>query len=134
MNLDVISQINFGDAKALRDFFLAHRFVHDQTASALTAKFKLPVSSFGVTDELAERAWIDSMDPNRRGAPTSASLQAWLNIHNTIHVNTYSLLGQSVNDAPDLSQVDFSRQDQFYDWLYTHQTMHDFEQVSLGLT
>lgn len=134
MNIDLASTFEFGNVPALRDFLLVHRFVHDATAKALTAKYQVVASTFGISGESAENEWAALMRSQQRGQPVPAGLQVWLELHAQIHINTYALLGQNPTTAPDLSVVDFSSPEQFYDWLYVHQQMHDFEQSSLGLT
>jgi hypothetical protein len=137
MNIDLAATTGFNDPEGLRNFLLVHRFVHDQTAAALSAKFSIPVSSFGLDSQLAEDAWVQSMQAGaqgRKGARVPTSLQDWLNIHADIHNQTYTLLGQTPTVAPDLSIADFSDASSYYDWQYVHQQMHDWEYQTLGLT
>ena len=42
MNVDLASQTEFNDAEGLRNFLLVHRFVHNQTAAALSVKYGVP--------------------------------------------------------------------------------------------
>ena len=132
MNLDAASNFSFGDRAALQQFFMAHRFVHEQEATALTAKYRVPQSTFGVSSSAAEEAWASAMRDQDAEAAKSPALTDWLQLHATIHNQTYFLLTGS--DAPDLSTVDFSDPGQFYQWMYAHQTMHDYEQSTLQLT
>jgi hypothetical protein len=137
MNIDLAATTGFNDPMGLRNFLLVHRFVHLETATAITAKFGVPFSTFGIDSQIAEDAWLKSMAKGAQGqkvpqVPTS--LQDWLNVHNLMHMQSYTILGQSPTVAPDLSQVDFSQADQFYDWMYVHQQMHDFEFQTLGLS
>ena len=132
MNLDLASQLAFGDLEGLRNFLLLHRVVHDQEAAALTAKFHSPVSTFGVMDEAAEAEWARLMR-SKPGTKASLALVNWLYLHAQIHNQSYALLNGATTVAPDLSQVDFSSASQFNDWMYVHQQMHDFEQSSLGI-
>ena len=136
MNIDISAQAEFNDSDGIRSFLLVHRFVHDETAAALTAKFGLPVSSFGLDSQVAEDAWVHSMreGAQRRKLQQPASLQDWLNIHAYIHNQTYTLLAGQGTVAPDLSLVDFSDAEQYYDWMEVHQAMHDYEYQQLGLT
>lgn len=137
MNIDLSASTGFNDPQGLKNFLLVHRFVHLETANALSAKFHIPVSTFGIDSQLAEDAWLQSMDAGAKGqklqrVPTS--LQDWLNVHANMHNQTYTLLGQTPTVAPDLSLADFSQADQFYDWMYVHQEMHDWEYQNLGLS
>jgi hypothetical protein len=132
--IDLAASAGFADQSGMKNFFLVHRFVHDQTANALTARFNVAASSFGVTDQIAEEQWLKTMADAKPGQPAPPALQTWLKVHADIHVATYTLLGQTPTAAPDLSIVDFGSQQEFYDWMYAHQQMHDWEQASLGLS
>lgn len=134
MIIDLAATTTFGDDQGMKNFFFVHRFVHDATAQALTARFGVNASSFGIVDSLAEDAWLKLMRDKKPGQKIPNSLLGWLKIHSDMHIATYTLLGQTPTTAPDLSQVDFGSEDQFYDWMFVHQEMHDFEQQSLGLT
>jgi hypothetical protein len=133
MNMDLASTINFGDIPGLRNFWIVHSFVHLAEATAFTQKYHVPFSSALIDSASAEDAWTKLAQSQKPGQPCPPVLRDWLQNHAQNHINAYTLLGQSPTDAPDLSQVDFSSPDQFYDWLYTHQQMHDFEQTSLGI-
>jgi len=137
MNIDLAATTGFNDRQGLRNFLLVHRFVHDETAAALSAKFTIPVSSFGLDSQLAEDAWLQSMEAGAKGQKASkvpTSLQDWLNVHADIHNATYTLLGQTPTVAPDLSIADFSNAQAYYDWQFVHQQMHDWEYQQLGLS
>jgi hypothetical protein len=134
VNIDLAATVNFKDADGIKNFMLVHRFVHEQTASALTQRFHVPASSFGLSSHLAEEAWIKLMADGKTPAKVPTPLQDWLRNHAQIHTDTYLLLGQDPTTAPDLSVVDFSASDQFYDWMFVHSQMHDFEYQQLGLT
>jgi hypothetical protein len=134
MIIDLAATTSFGDDSGMKNFFLVHRFIHDQTANALTAKFSVAASSFGIFDSNADEQWLKIMKDAKPGKAPPPALRNWLQVHAEIHVATYVLLGQTPTTAPDLSLVDFGSQDEFYDWMYVHQQMHDFEQASLGLT
>jgi hypothetical protein len=133
VNIDLASTINFGDIPGLRNFWIVHTLIHNAEATAITQKYSQPFSSFGIDSAGAEDAWTQLTQAGKPGQPVPPVLRDWLANHAQIHTNTYSLLGQSPTEAPDLSQVDFSSPDQFYDWFYVHQQMHDFEQQQLGI-
>jgi hypothetical protein len=122
----------FGDAAGLKDFFLVHRFVHDQTAAALAKQVNRSVSTFGLSSSAAEEAWAMLMREGSGSIPLA--LTDWLKFHADIHTTTYTLLGQPGTVAPDLSVADFSQAQGFNDWMFVHQQMHDFESSQLGLT
>jgi hypothetical protein len=131
MNLDLASTLNFGDTDGLQHFFLDHRTVHDQTALALSQRLGRVYSTVGVFDVLAEDSWLALMRQETQ-AP-SRQLLDWLILHSVIHQNTLLALTGETTDI-DLSQVDFAQPDQFYDWMFVHQQVHDYEQAQLGLT
>ena len=134
MNIDLAASTGFNDRQGLQNFLLMHRFVHLETANALTAKFGVPVSTFGIDSQIAEEAWLELMKKPKPGSPVPIALQDWLNVHADMHNQSYTLLGSTPTTAPDLSIADFSSAGQFYDWMYVHQQMHDFEYQQLGLT
>jgi hypothetical protein len=136
VNLDLQAQTTFNDASGLRDFLLVHRFVHMETANAITAKYGVPFSTFGLDSQIAEDAWIQAMQAGAQGrkVPQPSSLQDWLNVHADIHNQSYTLIAGQGTVAPDLSVVDFADAEQFYDWMEVHQAMHDFEYQQLNLT
>jgi len=133
VNIDIYSQIKFGDADGLRQFFGAHRFVHQETASALYTQYGVQQSTFGVSNSLAEEQWAEKMRQKKHGEMPQA-LKDWLAIHAVIHNQTYVTLGASADSVPDLSTVDFSDEQAFNDWMSSHQQMHDYEYSQLGLT
>jgi hypothetical protein len=130
VNIDLASTFNFGDVPALRQFFLDHYTVHIQTAQALGTTYGGIFSTTGLFDQLAEDAWVEVMSQR---TPASRPLAYWLILHNQIHQTTEQQIVSAGLNAPDLSIVDFSKEDQFYDWMYVHQEMHDYEQQALGL-
>jgi hypothetical protein len=134
VNIDLAATTGFNDRSGFFNFMLVHRFVHEQAAAAISAKFGVPFSTFGLSSRLAEEAVAELMAQGKPGQRAPAGLQDWLKVHADIHVQSYTLLGQSPTVAPDLSQVDFGSSDQYYDWMYVHQQMHDFEYQQLGLT
>jgi len=133
MNIDVYSQIVFGDTQALKVFFLAHRFAHDQESKALSDRYGGAFSTFGMSSPVAEETWAQMMqeEPPR---PTPPPLADWLLFHAAIHNTTFQTIQSIGVVAPDISVADFSSPTQFYDWLLVHQLMHDYERQALGLT
>jgi hypothetical protein len=132
VNLDLASTFDFGNETALKTFFFDHRVVHEETATALTNTYGGAFSTFGIASPIAEGQWLEAM--RSRKGPMLPALQDWLRFHAQIHNTTYMRLAGTGTLAPDLSIVDFSKEDQFYDWIYVHQEMHDFEQDTLGIT
>lgn len=134
MNIDAVASFSFGDVRGLQDFMLVHRLVHDATAGAVALQFGETVSTFGIGDSSAEDAWAMLMHAGESGRVVLRELQNWLELHARVHEQVYNLLGGDSASAPDLSDVDFSSPEQFHDWMYAHQTVHDFEQRALGIT
>ena len=131
MNLDLASTFRFGDAQALAFFFLDHRVVHEQVAAALAAQLGQSITTFDVSSAAAEAEWAEAMSTQ---TPGGQALDDWLHFHADIHNTTYQLIFGTGTYPPDLSQVDFSKPTGFYDWMYVHQIVHDYEQQALGLT
>jgi hypothetical protein len=132
MNIDFSASFEFGDARALNLFLLDHATIHEQTATALTARFGGSYTTAGLLSPLVEGDWARLMQ-EKQGKP-SLPLIDWLQIHYQIHNTTYQQLAGSATNAPDISIADFSKPGSFYDWMLTHQEMHDFEQLILGLS
>ena len=137
MNIDLAASTGYNDPEGLKSFLLVHRFVHLETSAKLTATFNVAATTFGLDSQIAEDAWIQSMQKGAKGeklAKQPESLRDWLKLHADMHTQTYTLLGQTPTVAPDLSLADFSSAESFFDWMYVHQQMHDFEYQQLGLT
>lgn len=137
MNIDIFAATQFNDGPGLKSFFLAHRFIHDAEALAITAKFRVPFSTFGISSSAAEEAWEAVMRAGAEGEKLGEmppALRDWLTLHAQIHTSSYSLFGSTGTVAPDLSVADFSSAQSFGDWMYVHQQMHDFEQQQLGIS
>jgi hypothetical protein len=134
MNIDLDSQIQYGDTEGLRQFFLTHRFVHAQTALAISQQFSIALPSIGLASGAAEDAWSELMTARINGEsrqPTQPLLD-WLNLHAQLHQHEYSAVSPSLI-APDLSTVNFNNEEQFNEWMQAHQQMHDAVSQSLGI-
>jgi hypothetical protein len=125
MNIDIFSQVDFGDAEGLRGFFLAHRFTHAQTALALAVAGSGVTPGGGLWGQLYEDSWIEQMRATLREEPIEVppAVRDWLNQHAQLHQDEYSAL--SIGDVPDLSNVNFGSPSQFYDWMDAHRQVHD---------
>ena len=55
----------------------------------------------------------------------------WLNDHWQRHRDECSTLGIAV---PDLSIVDFTKEDQYEDWMLLHGNLHEQQNSKLGIT
>jgi len=120
VDIDLQSQMNFGDAESLRDLFLVHRFVHDQYAAQIVAKGGQVTPTGGLSSELALAEWVVTMQGDAPGL--MPALGDWLQLHQNLHQAEY----QAVNAGlmPDLVDVDFSDEQQFYDWMELHRDLH----------
>lgn len=130
--LDVVSTMQYGDAAAMRSFFNSHNIVHQLYASKIvTASVAVPL--FDVSDQGALEDLTDMMERVQREeeAVQGDRINNWLNMHMDLHRGEMAAL--SLGDPLDISAVDFRNTQQFYDWLLTHQQMHDQEDAALGL-
>lgn len=120
MDIDLQSQMNFGDEESLRDLFLVHRFVHDQYSAQIVAQGGLPTPTAGLSSEIALADWVVTMKGDSPGL--MPALGDWLQLHQNLHQAEF----QAVNTGflPDLVDVDFSDQQQFYDWMELHRALH----------
>ena len=128
MNIQAQSQIEFGDEDGMHDFFFVHRLVHIQVDGAITrAGLGVPPNAT-IDSERALQGWLQQMrkgrNPDADVEPGAAyALTDWLQLHDNLHQSEYAAL--NLGEAPDLSVVDFSQENQFYDWMYAHSAIHD---------
>lgn len=130
--LDLVSTIQYGDASALRTFFNSHNIVHQLYASKIvTASVAVPL--FDVSDQGALDDFVGLMERSQgeEEAVQSDRLNNWLNMHMELHRGEMAAI--ALGDPVDIASVDFRKPQQFYDWLLTHQQMHDQEDAALGL-
>lgn len=131
--LDLVSTMQYGDATALRTFFNTHNIVHQLYASHIvTASVAVPL--FDVSDQGALDDFVQLMERvqgEQDEAVQGDRINNWLNMHMELHRGEMASL--SLGDPVDIASVDFRKPQQFYDWLLTHQQMHDQEDAALGL-
>lgn len=130
MDIAIQSQMLFGDSQSLFDFFLVHRLLHDQYAAAIVAKGGATPPLGGLSSTIAVEHWAAAMKPDGRG--DSPVLLDWLRLHQNIHQAEYALLG--FGQIPDLEDIDFSKEGQFYDWMFAHADIHLITSQALGVT
>ncbi len=130
MDIGLQSQMLFGDDASLYDFFLVHRMLHDQYAVKIAAAGKGATPTGGMSSESALQAWISAM--RKQGPGSAPVLLDWLKLHQNLHQAEYQALGFGL--LPDLIDVDFSLEDQFYDWMYGHAAIHTIQSQALGVT
>lgn len=128
MNIQAQSQIGFGEEEPLRDFFFVHRLVHLQVDGVIVNAGGGSMPNATIDSERALEGWIAQMrrgrDPNMIAEPGAAyALSDWLQLHDNLHQAEYAALRLGL--APALSEVDFTQQNQFYDWMYAHSAIHD---------
>lgn len=133
MNLQLQSQTPFGDTTGLKDFFFVHRLVHINADAAIAAMGLGNPPNAALDAQNALDAWAALMvDPQAANQRMRYALQDWLNLHNVLHQAEYAAL--NFGPAPDLSQVDFSKPEQYYDWMFAHSTVHDTLNAAVGIT
>ena len=113
MNFDTLSIVKFGDIESLNAFLFENGTQHQLFWDTL-AKNNLPYSKLPIADA----------DP--------ANLDDWLLAHQVEHQALASYLG--LENPFNMLDVDFNKEDQFYDWIGTHLTIHQQIAGSLGLT
>lgn len=130
MNISLQSQMLFGDEQSLRDLFLVHRMAHDAYAKAIIGKGGPPMPTGGLSNEFALREWGSLMRGEDAGS--AAILRDWLELHQNLHQAEYAAVGFGL--LPDLVNVDFSQEGQFYDWMFGHTEIHNIIGQAVGVT
>jgi hypothetical protein len=131
--LDVEAQMVFGDAQALARFMFAHANLHQRYGALIQQKFGSQTPLFDLTDETAQREWGALMEAREDGEPkpSSDAIDTWLRMHDALHSAEIAAL--KIGTTSGLQSVDFSNEEQFYDWMNDHQQYHDLEDSALGL-
>jgi len=128
MGFDIDSQTFYGDADGLRNFFLTHSIAHRLYAIAAVGRFNTSLPSLNLYDTSALDSWIQCMHD---GANVTQALRAWLEAHNNLHQSELQLVNQS--GLYDFSVLNPQSEEQFYDWMQTHQAIHDYEAIAFGV-
>lgn len=124
VNIQLQSQMFYGDADALRDFFFVHRLVHIGIDAAVSRAGLGSLPNATLDSERALAAWVSVMRKDQQADEGGQyALLDWLQLHANLHQAEYSALGLGV--GPDLGVVDFSQESEFYDWMYSHAAAHD---------
>ncbi len=111
MNIDLVSNMRFGDREAFLIFLGDHALAHTQYQAAMFAQKGVQIPGF----DMAEL-----------GNP-----QEWALAHYEIHRATNSVL--LLAEPTDLLDLDLDNEARFYDWIYQHQLLHDATDTILGL-
>jgi hypothetical protein len=112
MNFDILSIVKFGDIESLNDFLFENGIQHQLFWNTLAQK-NLTFSKFPIIDA----------DP--------ANLDDWLLAHQVEHQALAELTGQE--NPFNMLDVDFNNEEQFYDWIGTHLTIHQNIAAVLGV-
>lgn len=112
MNISPFSDIIFGDDEGWEAFELAHGMSHQKIYDVLYSQ-----SKFFLYHPLFD---------------TPLSDHNWLLDHQQEHQSHYVLFG--LTGLPDLITVDFSRENEFLDWLLLHAQVHTRINTAAGIT
>jgi len=113
VNMDTLSIVKFGDKESLGEFLFENGTQHLLFWETLTDAGQT-YSKFPITD-----ANIDNLDD-------------WLLAHQVEHQALASYL--NLSNPFNMLDVDFNKEEQFYDWIGTHLTIHQQIASALGLT
>lgn len=111
MNIDLQSNIKFGDKEAFLVFLGDHAMAHQQYQAAMFTQTGVQVPGF----DMAEL-----------GKPNE-----WALAHYEIHRSINNRLG--LPEPSDLLSFDLEHEGPFQDWLLNHQYLHDATDSLLGL-
>ena len=112
MNFETLSIVKFGDKESLEEFLFENGVQHYLFWETLTDTGHT-YPKFPITD-----ANIDNLDD-------------WLLAHQVEHQALASYL--NLSNPFNMLDVDFNKENDFYDWLGTHYTIHQQIAASLGL-
>ena len=112
MNFEVLSYVKFGDKDGLEEFLFENGQQH-----------KL------FYEILMDKGIITPLYPIYN-AETS-NLDDWLFVHNEMHVNLANLL--NLDNPFQLLDSDWRVEEDFYDWIGVHQTIHEQIAKQLGV-
>lgn len=111
MNIDLSSEIRFGDRQGLLYFLNDHAISHQQYQAAVFSLYGLSIAAF----DMAEI-----------GHP-----EDWKVFHYEIHRAINSTI--NAPDPVDLLNFDFSKKESFQNFMQNHQYLHDATDKALGL-
>ena len=111
MNIDLQSNVHFGDKEGFLVFLGDHAMAHQQYQAAMVAQTGVQVPGF----DMAELG-----DPKE-----------WALAHYEIHRAINNTL--KFPEPVDLLTFDIEKEGPFQDWLLNHQYLHDATDATLGL-
>jgi len=112
MDMNTLSQVQFGKASSLAGFIFENGQQHKTFAETL--------ADSGI---LIPRYPLFDANPN--------DLEDWLLCHQQEHVGMANALGLS--NPINLLDADWNNESSFYDWISTHLSIHQQIQAALGL-
>ena len=113
MNMDTLSIVKFGDVDSLSDFLFENGVQHHLFREYfLDAGISVP--AYPITDANPE------------------NLDDWLLAHQDEHQAFASIL--NLNNPFNMLDVDFTNEDDFYDWIASHLYIHEQIVAVLGIT
>ena len=103
MNMDTLSIVKWGDVESLGEFLFENGIQHQVFWETMTDKGQT-YDKYPITDALPE------------------NLDDWLLAHQQEHQALSAYLGLS--NPFNMLDVDFNKENDFYDWLGTHYSIH----------
>jgi hypothetical protein len=113
MDMETLSIVKFGDKDSLGEFLFENGLQHKLFQQTFMGQ-GIPVPVYPLID-----ANIDNLDD-------------WLQAHQVEHQAFAGYLG--LNNPFNLLDVDWNKEEEFYDWLASHLYIHEQIAASLGLT
>jgi hypothetical protein len=130
VSIRIFTDMPYGNAQALRDFAFAHRLEHIAIDNKIAQLGRGSMPNATLDSEGAMSAWISLMDDDV-GVADSALLD-WLKWHSALHQAEYEAL--NLGYAPELDVVHFEDENQFYDWMSVHASVHDVLLTATGVS
>ena len=113
MNMDSLSYVKFGDRDGLGEFLFENGVQH-QVFYEILADKGIAIIKYPITDA------------------DTANLDDWLFVHNQEHEALATLL--NLDNPFQLIDADWNVENDFYDWIGVHQTIHVQIAAALGVT
>jgi hypothetical protein len=113
MDMETLSIVKFGDKDSLGEFLFENGLQHKLFQQTFMDQ-GVPVPVYPLID-----ANIDNLDD-------------WLQVHQVEHQAFAGYL--ALNNPFNLLDVDFNKEEEFYDWIASHLYIHEQIAASLGLT
>ena len=110
MDMMIFADTKFDDEDSMKYFRLQNSLSHSNIAKSFK-RSGLPIESYPLN--------------------TVGDEKDWLLVHNEVHQQEIVNLG--ITEQVDLSEVDFSNQEQFYEWMQRHALLHQYVENALGL-